>query len=65
MEFHFTGGRTAGLAVANRLSEDADVQVGVIEAGIYHQKDPLVDEPCTHAVNLVLLISLSECYHAT
>ena len=35
LKFHYliVGGGTAGLAVAARLSEDPDIQVGVVEAG--------------------------------
>jgi hypothetical protein len=29
----------------NRLSEDPNVTVGVLEAGGYHHKEPLVDVP--------------------
>lgn len=64
-EFAFIGGGTAGLAVAHRLSEDSDIQVGVIEAGVYHQNDPLVDEPCTHTVVHLIPFNPSKCYHAT
>ncbi len=39
------GGGTAGLVLAARLSEDADVRVGVIEAGRSRLGDPKVDLP--------------------
>ncbi|KAJ6589232.1 hypothetical protein B0H19DRAFT_1058267 [Mycena capillaripes] len=39
------GGGTAGLPVANRLSEDANIQVGVLEAGSFLENDDLIDVP--------------------
>ncbi|KAJ7580832.1 alcohol oxidase [Mycena floridula] len=39
------GGGTAGLVLANRLSERSSNVVGVIEAGIFHQDDPNIDIP--------------------
>lgn len=44
-DYLILGGGTAGLAVAARLSENADVSVGVIEAGKNRLDDPLVDTP--------------------
>ncbi|KAF8751623.1 GMC oxidoreductase [Rhizoctonia solani] len=35
----------AGLVVANRLSENSNVRVGVIEAGRYFENDPLINTP--------------------
>lgn len=44
-DYIIVGGGTAGLTVANRLSEDASVKVLVIEAGQDHSQDPLVQVP--------------------
>lgn len=42
-DYVIIGGGTAGLALANRLSENASVQVAVIEAGSFYQiTDPLL-----------------------
>ena len=39
------GGGTAGLVVANRLTEDSNVRVLVVEAGADRRADPLVLTP--------------------
>ncbi|KAI5860686.1 putative choline dehydrogenase [Durotheca rogersii] len=39
------GGGTAGLALASRLAQDEGIKVGVLEAGNYHQGNPLIDIP--------------------
>ena len=44
-DFLIVGGGTAGLALAARLSEDPDVRVGVVEAGLSRLGDPKVDLP--------------------
>lgn len=47
IKFHYLilGGGTAGLAVAARLSEDPEVQVGVIEAGPSAFEEPAITVP--------------------
>lgn len=44
-DYLICGGGTAGCAIAARLSENPEVNVGVIEAGKYRIGDPLVDTP--------------------
>jgi choline dehydrogenase-like flavoprotein len=42
-DFIVIGGGIGGLVVANRLSEDADKKVLLIEAGAYRHGDPKID----------------------
>jgi choline dehydrogenase-like flavoprotein len=44
-DYVVVGGGTAGLCVAARLTENAEVKVGVIEAGDNHMDDPQVYTP--------------------
>lgn len=44
-DFVVVGGGTAGLVVAARLTENANVQVGVLEAGSAHLGDPMIMTP--------------------
>lgn len=44
-DYVIVGGGTAGLTLADRLTEDKDLSVLVLEAGEDHTKDPLVLTP--------------------
>lgn len=44
-DFLICGGGTAGLVLANRLTENESISVGVIEAGANRLGDPVVDTP--------------------
>jgi choline dehydrogenase-like flavoprotein len=46
-DFIVCGGGTAGLAIAARLSEISNVNVGIVEAGKYRIGDPLIETPAT------------------
>ncbi|TCD61101.1 hypothetical protein EIP91_009038 [Steccherinum ochraceum] len=45
LDYLVVGGGTSGLVVAARLTENPNVTVGVLEAGKYHENDPLVNVP--------------------
>ncbi|KAI0922405.1 hypothetical protein AcV7_005945 [Taiwanofungus camphoratus] len=51
-DYLIVGGGTAGVALAARLAEDANITVGVLEAGAFHLGDPNVDIP-TYSSNTV------------
>ncbi|KAJ7146033.1 alcohol oxidase [Mycena epipterygia] len=44
-DYVIVGGGTAGLALAARLSQVTSIKVGVIEAGVYHKGDTLLETP--------------------
>ena len=47
-DFIVVGGGTAGLVVAARLTENPNIQVGVIEAGPAHLGDPMIMTPALY-----------------
>jgi len=44
-DFIVVGGGTAGLVVATRLTEDPNISVLVLEAGVEHTQDPRIRTP--------------------
>jgi choline dehydrogenase-like flavoprotein len=46
-DFIVVGGRTAGLVVAARLTENPNVNVGVLEAGPANIGDPMIMMPAS------------------
>jgi choline dehydrogenase-like flavoprotein len=44
-DFVICGGGTAGLVLAARLTENPNINVGVIEAGKFRKDDPMIDTP--------------------
>ncbi|KAL2045989.1 hypothetical protein ABVK25_011878 [Lepraria finkii] len=44
-DYVIVGGGTAGLVLANRLSEDPDTQILVLESGKSITQDPRVQDP--------------------
>lgn len=44
-DYVIVGGGTAGLVLANRLSENPNVSVAVVEAGVHADADPRVATP--------------------
>lgn len=44
-DYIIVGGGTAGLVLASRLTEDADIRVLVVEAGADRGDDPLIVTP--------------------
>ncbi|KAE8365905.1 alcohol oxidase [Aspergillus caelatus] len=51
-DYIIVGGGTAGLLLAARLTENPNIQVGVIEAGTSKKNDPNVDDPARLARTL-------------
>jgi choline dehydrogenase-like flavoprotein len=51
-DYVIVGGGTAGLLLAARLTENPNIQVGVIEAGSLRKDDPNVDDPARLARTL-------------
>jgi choline dehydrogenase-like flavoprotein len=47
-DFIIVGGGTSGLVVANRLTEDSNVRVLVVEAGSNQTEDPRVKIPAMY-----------------
>jgi choline dehydrogenase-like flavoprotein len=48
-DFIVVGGGTAGLVVAARLSDNSNIQVGVLEAGPAHFGDPMILTPALYS----------------
>ncbi|KAJ7756408.1 alcohol oxidase [Mycena maculata] len=45
LDYVVIGSGAGGMTVAARLSENSNVNVGLIEAGVFHKDDPLIDVP--------------------
>lgn len=60
-DYLIAGGGTAGLILADRLSEIPTVSVGVIEAGEDLTSDPKVTTPCTCSICRAILSTTGTC----
>ncbi|KAJ7142149.1 alcohol oxidase [Mycena crocata] len=45
LDYIVIGSGAGGMTVATRLSQDSSVSVGLVEAGVFHKDDPLIDVP--------------------